>query len=134
MFSQSAWEANLARIIISSGRAFLFQEVFRLEVSPIYQEQLPHPTDFALDFLTLDRRGKWVGYEIMAHPLEKPVGWLKAELFQQQYPDIRLVLVTGRFYQRLKRHFEEKINNDPHFIGWENHKDNLANNPQKWAG
>ena len=59
-FAQSSWEANLARVISYSEREFLVHEPLRLADGSLFE----------LDFLTLDNRERWVGYEIMAYPLE----------------------------------------------------------------
>lgn len=134
-FCQSTWEANLGRIMRLSGREVIRREPFRLSVPSEYQFSLglQPATDFHLDYLTIDPRGNFVGYEIMAHPLEGAEGWLKAELFTQQHPEVRLVLVTETFYRRLRSHFKDRIVRHPDFIGWEDSKDNLRLNHDKWS-
>lgn len=69
----------------------------------------------------------------MAHPLENPDGWDKFVKAQEEYPGFRIVPITGRFYRRLERRFQEAIDSDHRFCGWETRKDNLKNNPAKYS-
>ena len=122
-FTQSAWEANLARILHLIGRENLIHEVLRLSNGHFFE----------LDFLTINPRGNLVGYEIMAHPLENPEGWAKLERVITEYPYITFRVIDHRFYRRLERRFTERISLDPRFAGWEERGDNLRTNPQKYA-
>ncbi|MEM5797492.1 MAG: hypothetical protein QXD72_02440 [Candidatus Aenigmatarchaeota archaeon] len=89
-------------------------------------------TEISIDFVTTTPRGDIVLYEIMAHPLEDPLGYVKLEMLIQQYPvDVRMV--DEKFYKRLRRHFEERINATPFLSGWETKQDNLRTNPQKYG-
>lgn len=135
-FCQSTWEANIGRVLRFVRREYLKGEPFRLSVPEEFQIVLhvqSLTTDFHLDYLTIDPRGNFVGYEIMVHPLEGKEGWLKAELFTQQHPEVRLVLVTDKLYSRLRKRFKDRISKDPDLVGWEDSKDNLRLNPDKWS-
>lgn len=122
-FTQSTWEANLARVLKFVGREVVVREPLRLSDDTIFE----------LDFLTLDNRGNLVGYEIMAHPLEIPDGWDKLEKVISEYSEISFRIVDEKFYRRLTRSFAARINLDSTFAGWENKQDNLRNNPNKYA-
>ena len=122
-FAQSAWEANLARVLRFVGRDILTHQEMRLSDDSLYE----------IDFLTLDRRGRMVGYEIMAHPLENPKGWDKLERAILEYPNIVFRVVDVKYYRRLEKHFAAIIADDDRFCGWENNRDNLKNNPQKYT-
>ncbi len=121
-FAQSAWEANLGRVIRLSGRDYLQHESLRLESGSLYD----------IDFLTIDGRNRMVAYEIMVHPLEDPVGWSKLEEVIKQYPDIAFRIVDRLYYGRLRKRFRARVNNDDRFAGWEVKGDNLRTNPAKY--
>ena len=85
-----------------------------------------------MDFVVRDPRGNIVLYEIVAHPLENPVGYAKLEMLIHQYPvDVRTI--DRRFYDRLRKRFEDGINRDPLLSGWETLEDNLRTNPRKYS-
>ncbi len=133
-FAQSAWEANLARVLSLIGRDYQSHQVFELDISDSYQDFFNDTrTSLDIDFLTVDKRGRVVGYEIMAHPLEDPASWVKLELVGSQFPRITFKVVSSKFYRRLAMRFSKRINEDPRFAGWENQQDNLKNNPQKYS-
>lgn len=121
--AQSAWEANLARVLRFVGRQVSYRQSFRLADNDIFE----------LDFLTVDDRGRLVGYEIMAHPVEYLDGWDKLEQVIEQYPEIVFRIVDEHFYRRLESRFAQRINEDPQFAGWEHTGDNLRTNPDKFA-
>lgn len=123
-YAQSAWEANLTRVIMMSGREYIQREPLRLVGGSI----------LSVDFITIDGRNRMVAYEIMAHPKEDPDGWIKLENAVDQYPYIVFRVVDARFYERLRRRFQGRINVDTRFAGWESIKDSLRTNPQKYAG
>lgn len=120
-FAQSSWEANLSRVLKIVGREFLTHESLRLNDGSIFQ----------IDFLTLDKIGRMIGYEIMS-PLEDETCWEKMEKVILEYPNILFKIVDQRFYRRLERRFSKKINQDSDFAGWEGKKDNLKTNPSKY--
>lgn len=122
-YAQSAWEANLARILRFVGRDLLVREPLRLDDNSVFE----------LDFLTLDGRDRMVGYEIMAHPKEDPNGWEKLEAAITQYPNITFKIVNTPFYRRLERRFSSRINEDNRFAGWEDGEDNLRVNPGRFG-
>lgn len=72
-------------------------------------------------------------YEIMAHPLEDPVGRIKLELLRQQFQQFRVVAVDLKYYEALRKEFAAKINRSGHLCGWETRLDNLRTNPAKYA-
>lgn len=121
--AQSAWEANLARVLRFVGRQVSYRQSFRLAGNDIFE----------LDFLTVDNRGRLVGYEIMAHPVEYLDGWDKLEQVIEQYPEIVFRIVDEHFYRRLESRFAQRINGDPQFAGWEHTGDNLRTSPDKFA-
>lgn len=132
-YAQSTWEANFARALLYYGREFDVRQNFILEVPEEYKELFPEgKTETNIDFLSLDPRGNLVLYEIMSHPKKDPVGWAKLEMLSNQYPMFRVVPVTERFYRRLERLLEDRINANPLFAGWETKKDNLKSNPAKF--
>ncbi len=130
----SAWEANIARVLMYCERDFYTQEGFNLMVPQEYQDLFPiKNTEITLDFITLDPRGNFLAYELMAHPLENPVGWAKLELLIDQYPMLQVRPIIPKFYNAIQRHFQRRINEDPRFCGWETSKDSLRNNPTKYS-
>lgn len=122
-YAQSAWEANVARVLNFVGRTVSLREPLRLIDNNIFE----------VDFLSIDNQGRLVGYEIMAHPGEDPEGWDKLESAINQYPEITFRVVDRKFYRRLEKRFAKRINLDPRFAGWENGADNLRINPDKYA-
>ena len=132
-YAQSAWEANLARVFMYCRREFSIGEVFRLKVPEKYKGMFESGvTEKRVDFMVEDPRGNMILYEIMAHPLENPVGYAKLELLIQQHP-VKIRTIDGKSYARLRRHFENKINNTPGLSGWEAKDDNLRTNPGKYG-
>ncbi len=105
------------------GREYLAHESLRLSDDSLFE----------IDFLTLDRRDRIVGYEIMAHPLEDQKSWAKLEAAILEYPNIIFRIVDNTFYRRLKGRFSARIRQDRRFAGWENKKDNLKTNLQKYG-
>ncbi|EKD24650.1 MAG: hypothetical protein ACD_80C00175G0001, partial [uncultured bacterium (gcode 4)] len=90
-FAQSAWEANVARVLMYTGREFYPKESFILAVSGEYKDLFQFDiTQLTLDFIVADPRGNIVAYDLIAHPLEDPVGLAKGEMFKDQYPEINL--------------------------------------------
>lgn len=133
-YAQSAWEANIARVLMYCGRAFYSREAFRLSVPPEYQDTFTADiTEMSVDFITLDPRGNLQAYEIMAHPAEYSIGWMKLKLLIEQYPYLDVRPIIPKFYRAIRRHFQKRINADSRFAGWETKKDNLRNNPSKYA-
>lgn len=131
--AQSSWEANFARVLMYCGREFLTGETFRLQVPQDSRHLfVSNVTEMHVDFVSLDSRGNPLIYEIMAHPLENPVGFAKLEMLIQQYP-VSVRVIDPPFYERLKKRFEDKINSTSFLSGWETGKDNLKTNPQKYA-
>lgn len=122
-FAQSSWEANLARVLRLVGRGYLPHQRLRLDDGSL----------FGVDFLTLDRRGRMVAYEIMVHPQEDPKGWDKLEEAISNYPNIVFRIVDHGFYDRLKNRFAQRISQDSNLAGWEDKDDNLRTNPQKYG-
>ena len=132
--AQSMWEANISRIFIYLGREFYTREKFRLKVPVEYRNLFNSTeTDISIDFVVRDLRGNIVLYEIMAHPLENPEGWVKLDIIARQYSDLNVRIIEDKFYKRLRRYFEERINSDPRFCGWETYKENLKTNPEKFS-
>ena len=131
--AQSTWEANFARVLVYCGREFYSGEVFRLRVPEEHRELFnSDETEMRIDYVVRDNRGNLVLYEIMAHPLKDPIGYVKLEMLMNQYPaDIRII--DGKFYRRLKRHFEGRINNFEGLAGWETSRDNLRTSPGKYG-
>ena len=132
--AKSSWEANFARVLLLLGREFYPRKTFELTVTSPYMDlfNFDH-TEIDLDFITIDSRGNRVAYEIMAHPLEGVKDWAKLEMLAEQYPHITVKPVTARFYHRLQRRFEERINTDSNLAGWETGEDNLKTNPEKYG-
>lgn len=133
-YSLSSWEANLARVIISSGRPYTVRSSSRLAVPPDIQTKykVGEVTGWSIDFLIINEEGNLVAYELMAHPRETPIGLLKAQLFKDQYPSIELKLITSKAYYDMQRVWAPIINADPRFSGWETSKDNWKTNPDKY--
>lgn len=134
--AQSSWEANIARILMYSGRNFYRGEVFSLSVPESYASAIPTSdgiTNFVADFIVEDPRGNLVAYEIMAHPYENPSGWAKVELLAEQYPTLPVRLITEPLYYRLEKLYKAKINHDERFCGWEDQYSNLRKDPDKFG-
>ncbi len=131
--AQSSWEANFARILICCGRKFYTGETFILEVPTEYREIIgSDKTKMRVDFVSETPRGDIVMYEIMAHPLEEPIGYAKLELLIQQHP-VDVHIIDKRLYKRLEAHFKARIDNDPMLAGWETSQDNLRTNPRRYG-
>lgn len=90
-------------------------------------------TQITVDFMVQDLRGNIGVYEIMAYPKEDPVGWAKLDMLTQQYPNVPVHPVTKKMYHRLRARFENRINSSQSLAGWENSKDNLYTNPEKFG-
>lgn len=132
-FAQSAWEANVARVLMYQGKQFYPKESFMLEVYAKYQDLFKFGiAQYTVDFIVEEGNGDLVAYEILAHPLEDPVGIAKAEMFAQQYPDLRIHIIDGKEYEELKKQYSMTINESADFCGWETNKDNLRNSPSKY--
>ncbi len=129
----SAWEANLARAILYSGRTFIHQMPIRIEVTERYMHLFKDKIcETSLDFVTIDNRGNVVAYEIMSHPSESEVNWAKIEMAAEQHA-IKIIPVTPRFYKKVEKRLKSKIENSREFSGWENSRDNLKINPKKYS-
>lgn len=134
-YAQSMWEANFARILLHLGVQFYTREAFHLKVPEKYQNVLKmEETVLQIDFVVEDKRRNLILYEIMAHPTEEPIGWCKLQMLKEQYPGLRIRVVTEKYYKRLMRRFKERINSDPKLCGWETYEDNLRTNPNKYRG
>lgn len=134
-YALSSWEANFARILMLVGRSYITRENLQLTVTDEYRDIFQNSeTTFISDFLTTDNRGRLIIYELMAHPLEDPEGWVKIQLARKQYPDLVIRTVDATDYNRLRNIFEERINNDPRFHGWEKYGYNLKTHPKIFAG
>ncbi|MCL4352996.1 hypothetical protein M1615_00825 [Patescibacteria group bacterium] len=130
-FAQSAWEANIARVLRHVGTEYYRHKRLNLAVPEQMRGMFPTGrTSFNIDFVLKDSNGRVVGYEIMAHPSEDPLGWAKLQLAREQYPDVGIYAITQRIYRKLQRQFEERINSDPKLAGWETEKQNLKTNPE----
>lgn len=134
-YAQSTWEANFARILLHLGIQFYTREAFHLKVPEEYQNVLKmEETVLRIDFVVEDKRRNLTLYEIMAHPTEEPIGWCKLQMLKEQYPGLRIRVVTEKYYKRLMRRFKERINSDPKLYGWETYEDNLRINPNRYQG
>lgn len=133
-YAQSAWEANIARVFQLTGRDYDIGVRLNLEVTDAFQDLFQTPnTTFSVDFSTINKRGRTIMYELMAHPLEDPEGWAKLEMTRQQYPDIALRIIDASAYERLKIVFADKINADPKLHGWEKAGFNLKTHPELFS-
>jgi len=133
-YALSAWEANFARVIKFTGRQFYPKESFSLSVSEPYTKLFHFDTtQYTVDYVVEDPRGNLIVYDLIAHPIEDPVGLAKADMFKHQYPDIPLHIISERLYRRIRKKYERIINNSDDFCGWETSKDNLYNNPAKYT-
>ena len=132
--TQSCWEANLARVLLYTGREFTHQQNFRLKLRDEFQELFGgnDVTETNIDFTTIDNRGNFVLYEIMSHPLEDEKSWAKLEMVAEQYA-MRVVPIGLRFYRKIEHRFKERINGSSYFAGWEDKEDNLRTNSRKYA-
>ncbi|GEM_PF-4132993 len=132
-YAQSMWEANIARILIYCDREFYTREIFRLNVPQRYTTLFnQRETELSVDFVIKDPRDNIILYEIMAHPLENPLGITKLEMLVEQYPQLNLRVIDERTYKRLEKNFKRKINHHSSLIGWEHSEDNVRNNPEKY--
>lgn len=134
-YAQSTWEANLHRILLYVGKDFLSHEPVMLKVPQDYQERygLPSDTQLTVDFVTFNKRGGLTVYEIMAYSPNKQLKLARIELLIKQHPELQVRLITPSYYARLRRHFEDMVNNNPALCGWEKMDDNLKTNPHKYS-
>ncbi len=133
-YAQSAWEANIARIFQLIGREYIVGVNLQLAVTDDFQQLFQDSeTTFNIDFSTIDHRGRTVMYEIMAHPLETPLDWVKLEMARRQHPEIVFRTLDESFYKRLQSRFEIAINNNPQLHGWEKTDFNLRTHPEIFA-
>jgi hypothetical protein len=132
--AESAWEANMARILKYTGQEFYPKESFSLEVPDQYRDFFKFEiTQTTVDFIAGEPEGNLVAYDLIPHPEEDPIGIAKTEMFKKQYPEIPLHVVDTDLYHKLKRRFEKKINSSPDLCGWETSEDNLFTNPKKYT-
>lgn len=132
-YALSTYEANIARMLMLIGRDFYTREVFTLQVESEFTDLFQDgQTTTAVDFVTEDPRGKIRLYEIMAHPLEDPVGWAKLTMLMNQHPDLDIRAIDPKYYAVLAARFAGRINASDQFCGWETTKDNLRTNPGKY--
>ena len=111
----------------------LHQIPIRINVEEKYKELFnSNVVETSLDFLTIDPRGNFVGYEIMTAPYKSKTNWAILEMVAEQY-GIRVVPITRKIYERLERRFMDRINSDSRFVGWEEIGDNLKTNPEKYG-
>lgn len=130
-YAQSAWEANVARIFQSVGRDYAIGTGLKLEVTDEFQFLFQnHDTVFNVDFSTIDKRGRVVMFELMAHPLEDPISWAKIEMVKRQHPELVIRAIDEAFYGRLRSRFEDPINSNPRLHGWERTGFNLRTHPE----
>lgn len=130
-YAQSAWEANVARVFQLIGGDYVIGTNLKLEVTEDFQDIFQAAeTTFSIDFSTIDSRGRTVMFELMAHPLEDPEGWAKLEMARRQYPELVIRAIDEGFYERLRNRFEDIINDNPQFHGWERTGFNLKTNPE----
>ena len=128
--AKSMMEANLARAILYSGRAFESDYPIELKVEGKHKHVFgSDQTTMFIDFATTTKRGTRVLYEIMVHPFEDPKGKAKLEMLLDQYPDINIRIINNQSYTKLRAHFESRINADPRFIAWETGELNLKTHP-----
>ncbi|MBI2581305.1 hypothetical protein HYV85_05895 [Candidatus Woesearchaeota archaeon] len=134
-YAQSMWEANLARAFMTSHANFSRRQTFQLRVPEEHRQAIgSEKTDLTVDFAVRDpKTHKVTLYEVMAHPLEAPVGRIKLELLRQQFPQFRVVAVDPKYYETLRNEFAAKISRSGWLCGWETTKDNLRTNPEKYA-
>ena len=133
-FAESAWEANVARVLMLRQEDFYPKESVILEVAPEYKHLFKFDiTQFTIDFVAVDQQDdNLIAYELMAHPLEDPVGLAKAAMFKVQFPHINLRLIKFDEYSQMRKLYSKQINSLPQFCGWETSKDNLRLNPDKY--
>lgn len=134
MFAKSAWEANIARVLQFTGRDFTQGFELLLTIPPEYQDLFKTSrTSFTPDFMIVNGNRQIAAYEIMAHPFKDPFASAKLRIAVEQYgSQIRISVITKRFYRRLEKVFSSAINADSRFSGWETEKDNLRTNPYKY--
>ncbi len=133
-YAQSTWEANLARVLMYNHANLSRRQTFQLRVPETHREAVGlEKTELTVDFAVRDARGRVTLYEIMAHPLEDPVGRVKFELLQRQFPQFRVIAVDKTHYETLRKQFAAKINSSGWLCGWETKQDNLRTNPVKYA-
>lgn len=132
-YALSTYEANIARVLMLIGRDFYTREVFTLQVEPEFAAFFQdNQTTMAVDFVTEDPRGRIRLYEIMAHPLEDPMGWAKLTMLMKQHSDLDIRSIEPREYAVLTTRFADRVNTSGQFCGWETTKDNLRTNPEKY--
>jgi len=129
--AQSAWEANIARLLRFTNRPFILGESVKLTVTDEFAHLFEgNDVYFNLDFMTSNRRGQDVAIELMAHPHEDPEGWAKFFMAQEQYPNLVLKAIEPPLYRRLARIYAPLINASSEFIGWEKTGFNLRTHPE----
>ncbi len=127
--AKSCWEANIARILIFSGRKFTRNVPLELEIEEGYEGIIsPGNSTFFVDFLSEDKRGKFRIYEIIAHYFENPVGIAKAEMLLHQYPNMPITIIDQKVYSRFRKLFRDRINSDSRFVAWEETGHNIKTN------
>ncbi len=132
-YAKSTWEANLARVFSYIGREYLMHEKMKLTIANEQKYLFKDiKSDMGVDFIVTDPRGNLKIYEIMAHPFKDPKGVAKLEMLAEQYPTIKIKPVSARLYRRLEQRFQERINGDARFAGWEQKEDNVRDNPAKY--
>ncbi len=125
-FAQSTYEANIARILTLVGADFQRGLAFALQP----EEKSEKLTALTLDFV-VNIKGRQKIYEIVTGRNIRRLQLL--EMLATQNPKLRINIITERRYRRLRGMFQDRINNDPRFAGWETPKDNLRTNPTRYA-
>ncbi len=141
--AKSAYEANIYRLLTYLGFQVEHDVPVELSVDERGGEMFKFPdTIFRVDFLALSSTGRECWYEICAHPYEDPVGLEKILMFNKQYPERKMIVVTGsQFdsstfpvstirYRALENAFAAAINQSAQFAGWERKGYNLKTHPE----
>ncbi len=144
--AKSAYEANLYRLLTYLGFQIEHDVPIELRVDEPRKEIFKSAsTTFVVDFKAVSQNGAEYWYEICAHPYEDPNGLEKILMFNEQYPDRKMIVVTDRLfdstdfpiavksYGNLENAFASVINHSPRFAGWERKGYNLKTHPEVFA-
>ena len=132
--ADSMMEANLARIFLYCGRIFSHKIIVTLKVDKNHRELFDSDeTNITFDFAVQNQTGKLRIYEVASNFYTNESQIAKLEMALQQHPSVDFRFISPDKYKRLERYFKTKIENSPHFSGWETTKSNLKKNPERYG-
>ncbi len=123
--TRSIWEANYARALIYDGIDYRYEpESFELDVSGESRNLFKKDKiTYVPDFMIRD-----TNHFVEVKGFENAISTAKIALLRSQFPEIDVRVVGRAEYDELTKQYEDTINNDTRFCGWENGNRTTGNN------